>query len=50
MLILMDICMGPGVWGSGEKGYLFSGSWGAFVIIFREQAHGFRDLGSPAKK
>ena len=22
--------------GSGEKGYLFSGSWGALVIIFRE--------------
>ena len=33
----MDICMGPqGFWGSGEKGYLFSGSWGAMVIIFRE--------------
>ena len=24
----------PGVWGSGEKDYLFSGSWGALVIIF----------------
>ena len=28
---------GPqGFLGSGEKGYLFSGSWGALVIIFRE--------------
>ena len=39
--------------GSGENGYLFSGSWGAQVIIFRdlgEQAHSFGDLGSPAKK
>ena len=25
---------GPqGFWGSGENGYLFSGSWGALVII-----------------
>ena len=30
-------------WGSGENGYLFSCSWGALVIVFR-------DLGSPAKK
>ena len=29
--------MGPQeFWGSGEKGYLFSGSWGELVIIFRE--------------
>ena len=45
---------GPqGFWGSGENGYLFSGSWGALVIISRdqrEQAHSFGDLGSPAKK
>ena len=37
-------------WGSGEKGYVFSGSWGA-LEIFRgaeEQAH--RDLGIPAQK
>ena len=28
---------GPqGFWGSGENGYLFSGSWGALVIIFRD--------------
>ena len=26
----------PGFWGSGENGYLFSGSWGALVIIFRD--------------
>ena len=49
----MDICMGlQGFGGSWEKGYLFSGSWGALVIIFKgagKQAHGFRDLGSPAK-
>ena len=25
-----------GFWGSGEKGYLFSGNWGALVIIFRD--------------
>ena len=23
----------PGVWGAGEKGYIFSGSWDALVII-----------------
>ena len=29
--------MGPqGFWGSGENGYLFSGSWGALVIILGE--------------
>ena len=29
--------MGPqGFWGSGENGYLFSGIWGALVIIFRD--------------
>ena len=29
--------LGPqGFWGSGENGYLFSGSWGALVIIFRD--------------
>ena len=27
---------GQGFWGSGENGYLFSGSWGALVIIFGE--------------
>ena len=28
---------GPlGFWGSGENGYLFSGSWGALVIILGE--------------
>ena len=26
----------PGFWGSGEKGYLFSGSWGALLIISGE--------------
>ena len=25
-----------GFWGSGENGYLFSGSWGALVIILGE--------------
>ena len=24
------------VWGSGDKGYLFSGSWEALVIIFSD--------------
>ena len=29
--------MGPqGFWGSGENGYLFSGIWGALVIILGE--------------
>ena len=29
--------IGPhGFWGSGENGYLFSGSWEALVIIFRD--------------
>ena len=28
---------GPqGFWGAGEKGYLFSGSWGALLIILGE--------------
>ena len=28
---------GPqGFWGSGKKGYLFSGSWGALLNIFGE--------------
>ena len=42
-----------GFWGSGEKGYLFSGSWGALLIILGElgeQPHTFGDLGSTAKK
>ena len=34
---LVRLKTGPqGVWGSGENGYLFSGSWGALVIIFRD--------------
>ena len=45
---------GPqGFWESGEKGYLFSGSWGALLITLgglMEQAHTFGDLGSTAKK
>ena len=42
-----------GFWGSGENGYLFSGSWEALVIIFRgarEKAYNFGDIGSLAKK
>ena len=35
---VMSFCryiIGPhGFWGSGENGYLFSGSWEALVIIF----------------
>ena len=32
------MAIGPdmGFWGSGENGYLFSGSLGALVIIFRD--------------
>ena len=34
---LLRLKTGPqGFWGSGENGYLFSGSWGALVIIFRD--------------
>ena len=32
------IVLVPGVLRSEEKGYLFSGSWGALVIIFRDLA------------
>ena len=32
----MDSWRPQGFWGSGENGYLFSGSWGARVIIFRD--------------
>ena len=46
--------VGPqGFWGSGEKGYLFSGSWGALVIILGKQGSKlifFWDLGSRAQK
>ena len=45
---------GPqGFWGSEEKGFLFSGSWGSIANYFRgagEQAHTLGDLGSTAKK
>ena len=47
-------CWGPhGFWGSGENYYLFSGSWGALVIIFRNLGSklSFGDLGmEPCKK
>ena len=34
---IQDIKGAPqGFWGSGEKGYLFSGSWGALLIILGE--------------
>ena len=34
---LVRLKTGPqGFWGSGENGYLFSGSWGTLVIIFRD--------------
>ena len=33
----INVYGGPQVfWVSGENGYLFSGSWGALVIIFRD--------------
>ena len=36
-VVIMIILLGPqGFWGSGENGYLFSGSWGALVIILVE--------------
>ena len=40
-------------WGSGENGNLIFrelGSTGYYFYGFREQAHSFGDLGSPAKK
>ena len=38
--------MGPkGVFGSGENGYLLSGSWGALVIILRHLGSKFIVLG-----
>ena len=39
-----------GFWGSGENGYLFSGSTGNYLRGAREPAHNFWDLGSLAKK
>ena len=45
---------GPqGFWGSGENGYLFSGSWGALVIILGELGSKliiYGDIGSLAIK
>ena len=39
--------MGPqGFGGSGENGYLFSGIWGALVIIFRDL--GSKLIGKPS--
>ena len=38
--------MGPqGFWGSGENGYLFSGSWEALVIILGELGSKLKVLG-----
>ena len=34
-----------GFWGSGENGYLFSGSWGALVIILGELGSKYIVLG-----
>ena len=43
--------MGPqGFWGSGENGYLFSGSWGALVIILGEVGSKLIILGSLVNK
>ena len=48
--------VGPqGFWGSGEKGYLFSGSWGALLIILGELGSkhilwGFREHCQKVKK
>ena len=33
---LLTLLAPQGFWGSGEKGYLFSGSWGALLIILGE--------------
>ena len=40
-----DSCGAPGVWGSGENGYLFSRSRGALVIIFRDLGSKLIDFG-----
>ena len=48
---LSDSIKGPQrFWGSRENGYLFSGSWGALVVILGEQAHNFGDIGGLVKK
>ena len=50
-LIQYAMTYGPqGFWGSGENGYLFSGSTGNYFRGAREQAHNFGDIGSLAKK
>ena len=51
----MDSWRPQGFWGSGENGYLFSGSWGALVIIFRDLGSklivlGFREPFKKVKK
>ena len=35
-ILVTGQCGPQGFWGSGENGYLFSGSWGALIIIFRD--------------
>ena len=35
-MFLIRVGAPQGFWGSGEKGYLFSGSWGALLIILGE--------------
>ena len=35
------MCAPRGFGGSGDKGYLFSGSWEALVIIFRDLGSNF---------
>ena len=35
-VVLLTLLGPQGFWGSGENDYLFSGSWGAMVIIFRD--------------
>ena len=48
----MGICMGPrgfGIWGEGLFIFRELGSTGNYFKGAGEQAHGLRDLGSPAK-
>ena len=54
-MFLFFFSLGPqGFWGSREKGYLFSGSGGALLIILGElgskHMYTFGDLGSTVKK
>ena len=45
MLHMLNLWDPQGFWGSGENGHLFSGSWGALVIILGEKGRKLIILG-----